>query len=417
MGEHGLAVDVRCDVAHDEVASRAGVVVGDIMAVKSVETVGSTLKRAVGFALFSLLVRQVVLLCTSKEPLSNVQVRILGPDLNSTQTVTTMSLPAWLEDFESTNARRGSGSSGKHSHNFSSLDERAFQKYLLEQESEWKNGLAFCLLPETFKEKVKLDTWPLFARAWLRSFIFANLIYLGLGLTWAYYIYNVYGFYLFPKGNMPKIEDAAEQIKVSLGSLPLYSMLPAVCEYIVEQGWTLAYVRIDQYGWPMFLCCLHVFRRVRSLLEPQASARPSGGVRQAALHSPQVQQGKHAVPLCRLGLPPTGWNLAGDPLLLDALHHSDARLDLRAHAFRNGGVDNQHSRLRGGGVPAYHGGGLPHHSPHDLQAQLRTVLHVLRLVVRNLAVSRRGHQSQEREWQGSVGQVYIPLMIVKPIAG
>jgi hypothetical protein len=60
--------------------------------------------------------------------------------------------------------------------------------------------LAFCLLPETFKEKVKLDTWPLFARAWLRSFIFANLIYLGLGLTWAYYIYNVYGFYLFPKG-------------------------------------------------------------------------------------------------------------------------------------------------------------------------------------------------------------------------
>merc|ERR1711977_613005 len=254
MGEHGLAVDVRCDVAHDEVASRAGVVVGDIMAVKSVETVGSTLKRAVGFALFSLLVRQVVLLCTSKEPLSNVQVRILGPDLNSTQTVTTMSLPAWLEDFESTNARRGSGSSGKHSHNFSSLDERAFQKYLLEQESEWKNGLAFCLLPETFKEKVKLDTWPLFARAWLRSFIFANLIYLGLGLTWAYYIYNVYGFYLFPKGNMPKIEDAAEQIKVSLGSLPLYSMLPAVCEYIVEQGWTLAYVRIDQYGWPMFLC-------------------------------------------------------------------------------------------------------------------------------------------------------------------
>jgi len=224
------------------------------MAVKSVETVGSTLKRAVGFALFSLLVRQVVLLCTSKEPLSNVQVRILGPDLNSTQTVTTMSLPAWLEDFENTNARRGSGSSGKHSHNFSSLDERAFQKYLLEQESEWKNGLAFCLLPETFKEKVKLDTWPLFARAWLRSFIFANLIYLGLGLTWAYYIYNVYGFYLFPKGNMPKIEDAAEQIKVSLGSLPLYSMLPAVCEYIVEQGWTLAYVRIDQYGWPMFLC-------------------------------------------------------------------------------------------------------------------------------------------------------------------
>lgn len=174
---------------------------GDRMAVKSVETVGSTLKRAAGFALFALLVRQGVLLCTSKELLTNVQVRVGGSELTRrNQTADTMSLPSWLEDFENTKSRRGSGPSGRHSNNFSSLDDRAFQKYLLEQESEWKNGLAFCLLPESFKEKVKLDTWPLFARAWLRSFIFANLIYLGLGLTWAYYIYNVYGFILFPKG-------------------------------------------------------------------------------------------------------------------------------------------------------------------------------------------------------------------------
>merc|ERR1711907_291766 len=60
--------------------------------------------------------------------------------------------------------------------------------------SEWELELAFCLLPQAFKEKIKLDTWPLIARAWLRSFMLANLIYLGLGLTWAYYIYNVYGF-------------------------------------------------------------------------------------------------------------------------------------------------------------------------------------------------------------------------------
>merc|ERR1712157_269515 len=36
-------------------------------------------------------------------------------------------------------------------------------------------------------------------------------------------------------------------------ALPLYSMLPPVCECIMEKGWTLAYARIDEYGWHMYI--------------------------------------------------------------------------------------------------------------------------------------------------------------------
>lgn len=211
------------------------------MAVKSVETVGSTLKKAVGFALVSLVVRQLVLLSTSKTQLQQIKI----PVKHGNVTTTTLSLPVWLEKYETSMALGGT-------HSYSSLDDKSFQRYLLEQESEWKNSLAFCLLPESWKASIKLDSWPLIFRAWLRSYIFAHFLYLGLGLTWAYYIYTVYGYRLFPKGNMPAVGDVLEQIKVALGALPFYSMLPALCEHIVERGWTLAYVRMDEYGWPMY---------------------------------------------------------------------------------------------------------------------------------------------------------------------
>lgn len=216
---------------------------------QTTETVGSTLRRAGGFFLFGLAVRQIVLYATvsQKNNLKDLRVVQTLPHGDKNATVATVTpLTDWLSDWELKHT-------GRHEHNFDELDDRAFQKYLLEQESEWKNSLAFCLLPEGFKSAIKLDAWPLLARAWLRSYVFAHILYLGLGLTWAYYIYNVYGFALFPKGNTPEFWDILEQVKVSLAALPLYSLLPALCEHIVERGWTLAYVRLEEYGWPTYL--------------------------------------------------------------------------------------------------------------------------------------------------------------------
>lgn len=119
------------------------------------------------------------------------------------------------------------------------------------KESQWKNSIVLALLPQGIQKQVHL--WPLFLQSWMRCFIAANILYIGLGVVWTYYIYLVYGHKLFPKGNIPKSKDILEQIKVSLLALPLYSMLPAISEYIIEQGWTMAYARIDEYGWAKYL--------------------------------------------------------------------------------------------------------------------------------------------------------------------
>mmetsp|Transcript_40805 Transcript_40805/g.86830 ORF Transcript_40805/g.86830 Transcript_40805/m.86830 type:complete len:378 (-) Transcript_40805:151-1284(-) len=232
------------------------------MAVKMTETVGSVAKKALGFALMNLVIRQAVLFATEKTQLKDVQVQVWANGTLATAASAAtrpVALPLWLSDWDKQGHGAGAGSSSSSKLDYSALDDKAFQKHLLEQESEWKNGLAFCLLPQGLKEAIKLDAWPLMARAWLRSFVFANLIYLGLGMAWAYYIYGVYGHTLFPKANTPKFGDVAEQVKVSLGSLPMYSFLPALCEHIVERGWTLAYVRMDEYSYATYFASFFLY--------------------------------------------------------------------------------------------------------------------------------------------------------------
>ena len=71
----------------------------------------------------------------------------------------------------------------------------------------------------------------------------ATLLYLGVSGAWAYYCYYCFGEALYPPGTTPAPADVWEQIKVSMAAMPLYSVLPAVTEFAVEQGWTLAYGR------------------------------------------------------------------------------------------------------------------------------------------------------------------------------
>eukprot|EP00192_Tetraselmis_astigmatica_P011139 CAMPEP_0117655166 /NCGR_PEP_ID=MMETSP0804-20121206/4135_1 /TAXON_ID=1074897 /ORGANISM="Tetraselmis astigmatica, Strain CCMP880" /LENGTH=349 /DNA_ID=CAMNT_0005461501 /DNA_START=282 /DNA_END=1331 /DNA_ORIENTATION=+ len=113
---------------------------------------------------------------------------------------------------------------------------------LLREENEWKNSL---VLPAS------ATTLPSYVQSWLRNLVFAVVIYLGLGSVWAYYIYGVFGKDLFGD-KMPTIADMLEQIQVSMVALPLYSMLPAFSEWMVEQGWTKAYPRVGEYGVAVF---------------------------------------------------------------------------------------------------------------------------------------------------------------------
>uniref|UniRef100_A0A061QZY9 Lathosterol oxidase n=1 Tax=Tetraselmis sp. GSL018 TaxID=582737 RepID=A0A061QZY9_9CHLO len=115
---------------------------------------------------------------------------------------------------------------------------RSAKLQLLREENEWKNSL---ILPRSTR------SLPSFVQSWLRNFVCAVALYLGLGTLWAYYIYVVFGAELFGS-KKPGFWDMLEQIKVSMAALPLYSMLPALSEWMVEQGWTKAYPRLGEYG-------------------------------------------------------------------------------------------------------------------------------------------------------------------------
>ena len=88
----------------------------------------------------------------------------------------------------------------------------------------------------------------LFLQSWFRCWALAMFLYTGVGAAWAYYAYFCFGDRLYPPGGIPGVMDVLEQMKVAFLAMPLYAALPAVTEYIVEQGWTLAYSRVSDVG-------------------------------------------------------------------------------------------------------------------------------------------------------------------------
>eukprot|EP00891_Asterochloris_glomerata_P006347 jgi/Astpho2/6347/e_gw1.00091.33.1_t len=110
------------------------------------------------------------------------------------------------------------------------------------------------------------DVLPRVVQSWARNYIFCVALYCIAGSLWAYYIYACYGATLFGAGNMPAWPDMLEQIKVSMWAMPMYSILPAVTEWVVEQGWTRSYTRIGEVGslkyltlFAVYMCCVEYF--------------------------------------------------------------------------------------------------------------------------------------------------------------
>lgn len=113
----------------------------------------------------------------------------------------------------------------------------------IREENDWKNDLVLSWLPETMLERM-----PRIVRAWARCYVACMALYLCVSGAWAYYIYTVFGSSFFRGSKTPEASDILEQVKVSFLSIPFYSMLPAVEEWIIERGWTKAYSRVADVG-------------------------------------------------------------------------------------------------------------------------------------------------------------------------
>jgi lathosterol oxidase len=161
-------------------------------------------------------------------------------------------------------------------------DERLEQLY---KESVWKNDLILWIIPSTFRDQlphmVQVSVIIFFdllgplhpktghthhlpqhifdllvilsLQSWLRCWIACVGLYFGVGGVWVYYTYFAFGAIFFKPGQIPKFGDIFEQMKVAFLSMPLYAVLPAVTEYCVEQGWTLAYARVSDVGLPKYV--------------------------------------------------------------------------------------------------------------------------------------------------------------------
>ena len=127
---------------------------------------------------------------------------------------------------------------------------------LLREESDWKNNLilGLCLPPS-----VDFESWPRFMKSWARNFVAGLSLYLIVGGLWAAVCYGPLKKAFYGNTPTPSGVDMAKQIWVSLQAMPLYTALVAVCEAIVERGYTLVYPRVDDFGVGAFVLFFVVY--------------------------------------------------------------------------------------------------------------------------------------------------------------
>ncbi|KAK9836967.1 hypothetical protein WJX81_003085 [Elliptochloris bilobata] len=118
----------------------------------------------------------------------------------------------------------------------------------LVEENDWKNDVVLFWLPREFRNKL-----PRMLHAWMRNYVAVLALYFAVGGVWSYYIYWCFGARLFGPGQMPGVLDVLEQMKVAMGSMPLYAALPSLTEAVVEAGWTRVYSRVADVGAPRYL--------------------------------------------------------------------------------------------------------------------------------------------------------------------
>lgn len=119
---------------------------------------------------------------------------------------------------------------------------------LLKDESEWKNNLVMWAFPQSVR-----DNTSHFVQTWIRCGVLCAAVYILVGGAWCWYAYLCFGDVLYKPGTIPALKDMLEQIKVSMMSMPLYSLLPTITEWSAENGYTLAYPRISNVGLPMYV--------------------------------------------------------------------------------------------------------------------------------------------------------------------
>ncbi|KAM0897351.1 hypothetical protein ACQ4PT_022614 [Festuca glaucescens] len=100
---------------------------------------------------------------------------------------------------------------------------------------------------------------PHLVQSWLRNCIGVYLMYFIIGFLWCFVIYHWKQHDYVPKDSIPTMEAMKKQIHVASVSMPFYTVLPTIYEYMIESGWTQCFFHISDVGWAMYLVYLALY--------------------------------------------------------------------------------------------------------------------------------------------------------------
>lgn len=105
---------------------------------------------------------------------------------------------------------------------------------IFQEQSAWINTL---ILPSAVVFNV-----PHLVAVWLRNLIAAITLYLVLGAVWSIAIYrsNEWPRWLPRAAERPSLADIMQQAQVALSSMPLFTVMPTLGEWLMERGFTRA---------------------------------------------------------------------------------------------------------------------------------------------------------------------------------
>lgn len=114
---------------------------------------------------------------------------------------------------------------------------------LLKNDNDVADGLATWIIPASIRGRMSR-----FMISWFRMWFLNVAFYLLMGAVWCYYVYFCFGKEFFERDDMPSVPDMFMQMKVAISAMHWYALKDAVTTYMVENGYSKVYARIDEVG-------------------------------------------------------------------------------------------------------------------------------------------------------------------------
>merc|ERR1711871_1699597 len=124
---------------------------------------------------------------------------------------------------------------------------KGFDNSKFEPFNHWINTL---VVPELLRDRI--PETALFSKhtleTYARNLIAGQLVFYFVGGLWCLYIYKWHRAELFGDSKIPTMTTLREHVFVGSGAMFIYAMLPTFDDWLVENGYTMAYFSIEEVG-------------------------------------------------------------------------------------------------------------------------------------------------------------------------